>query len=196
METPRSTRGIAAAGAAHTVVWCAASGRGDEPARAGYRALMNWNTLDPSARTLFYAQAGAAFVTFWIPSTVVLGVLATSWVPWRLALGLAVAWLLAHLLRTIWLPALQWSRWAWTLREGDLLVSYGVLVHVVTAIPLRRVQHVDVRQGPLGRMWGLSSVAVYTASGMGADVVIPGLRPEQAQALRDRLSAAAGDDGV
>lgn len=157
---------------------------------------MNWNTLDPSARTLFYAQAAAAFVTFWLPSAVVLGVFAASWTSWRAALGLAVAWVLLHLLRTIWMPALLWARWAWTLRDGDLLVSHGVLVHVVTAIPLRRVQHVDVRQGPLERAWGLSSVAVYTASGMGADAVIPGLRPEQAQALRDRLSAAAGDDGV
>jgi membrane protein YdbS with pleckstrin-like domain len=157
---------------------------------------MTWNTLDPRARTLFYAQAAARFVLFGLPTTVALGVVAAGWIPWVWALGLSVAWLLLQLLLTIWMPALEWGRWAWVLREGDLLVSRGVIIHTMTVIPLRRVQHVDVLQGPLERAWGLSSVEVYTASGLGADVRIRGLLPEQAQELRERLSAAAGDDGV
>jgi hypothetical protein len=37
---------------------------------------------------------------------------------------------------------------------------------------------------------------VFTASGAGADGVIPGLALEVAQALRDQLVAFEGDDGV
>ena len=155
-----------------------------------------WSTLDPRARTLMYAQAAARFVLFWVPATAVAAAFATGWVAWRTALGVGFGWLVVQALLAIWLPALTWARWAWSLRDGDLLVSRGVIVHTVTAIPLRRVQHVDVTQGPLEQAWGLSSLAVYTASGMGADAVIPGLRPDQAQALRDRLAQAAGDDGV
>jgi uncharacterized protein len=64
------------------------------------------------------------------------------------------------------------------------------------SIPLDRVQHVDTRQGPLERAFGLSNVIVYTAAGLSADGSIPGLDEEQAAHLRDALSRRSGDDGV
>jgi membrane protein YdbS with pleckstrin-like domain len=63
-------------------------------------------------------------------------------------------------------------------------------------VPTNRIQHVDVRQGPLEQWLGLSRVLVYTASGMGADGVIPGLNVETAEALRDQLVRTEGDGGV
>jgi len=37
---------------------------------------------------------------------------------------------------------------------------------------------------------------IYTASGMGADGVIPGLEREAAAEMRSQLIAVGGDDGV
>ena len=66
----------------------------------------------------------------------------------------------------------------------------------MTSIALTRIQHVDMRQGPLEQWMGLARVQVFTASGMGADGSIPGLKFEQAQRLRDQLLQFEGDDGV
>jgi membrane protein YdbS with pleckstrin-like domain len=55
-----------------------------------------------------------------------------------------------------------------------------------------RVQHVDTRQGPIERALGLATVVVFTAGTVGAMVAIPGLRPGDADLLRDRLVALSG----
>lgn len=51
-------------------------------------------------------------------------------------------------------------------RAGEeLLTSYGLLTRVATTIPLRRVQTMTVRQGPLHRLLERCSVQVETAGG-------------------------------
>ena len=60
----------------------------------------------------------------------------------------------------------------------------------------RRIQHVDTRQGPMERIFGLSRLIVFTAAGSLADAAIPGLRTQDAEYLRDELSRRGGDDGV
>jgi membrane protein YdbS with pleckstrin-like domain len=55
---------------------------------------------------------------------------------------------------------------------------------------------VDVKQGPLEQWLRLARVRIHTASGIGADGVIPGLTLDQAELLRDRLVRPSGNDGV
>jgi len=152
--------------------------------------------LDPRAPQLWRLQALFRLVVFWLPVSAVLGG-GLAWVS-RPALGLlAAATLLGVqlLLALLW-PALTYDRFRYTLREPDLLVRRGVLFRGQTSVPYDRIQFVDTRQGPLERLFGLSRVLVYTASGAGADAVIPGLSEETAAHLRDRLSRHGGDDGV
>lgn len=47
----------------------------------------------------------------------------------------------------------------------DLRTTYGLLTRVATTIPLRRVQTLTIRQGPLHRLLGRCSVQVETAGG-------------------------------
>jgi len=47
----------------------------------------------------------------------------------------------------------------------DLRTEYGLLTRVVATIPLRRIQTVTVRDGPLHRLFGRVSVRVTTAGG-------------------------------
>jgi membrane protein YdbS with pleckstrin-like domain len=157
---------------------------------------MTWQALDPGARLLFHLQAAVRFVLFWVPATLVAcGMLASTWSVLG-AIACGTAWLFLQLLIAIWLPSLAYERWASALREDDLLVAHGVFFRSITAIPWHRIQHVDTRQGPVERLLGLARLQIYTASGMGADGVIPGLALQTAEALRDRLVQVSGDEGV
>jgi len=95
---------------------------------------------------------------------------------------------------------LRYRIWRFEVQDDALFLHRGVLTRIRTVVPFVRVQHVDTQRNPLERMVGLSRVVVYTAGSRGADVTIPGLRPERAEALREQLRTLAGehdpDDGV
>ena len=152
--------------------------------------------LDPRAPQLWRLQALFRLVLFWVPVAAVAGggmaVLAST----PLGLLLAATILGVQGLLALTWPALTYERFRYALREPDLLVTRGVLFRSWTSVPYDRIQFVDTRQGPLERLFGLSRLLVYTASGAGADAVVPGLAEETAAELRDRLSRRGGDDGV
>jgi membrane protein YdbS with pleckstrin-like domain len=77
--------------------------------------------------------------------------------------------------------------WGYRLDDDALELRHGVLTKVDTAVPYVRIQHVDTQRGPLDRLLGLSRVVVYTAGSRGADVTVPGLKPDQARDLRNGL---------
>jgi len=82
---------------------------------------------------------------------------------------------------------LRHRRFRFEVREDALYLERGVVVHVSSVVPFVRVQHVDTRRGPIERATGLASTVIYTAGSRGADVSVPGLSPDRANALRDRL---------
>lgn len=86
---------------------------------------------------------------------------------------------------------LRYRSWEYVVREESLYLRRGVLTHVRTVVPYVRVQHIDTRRGALERLFGLSSLVVYTAGSRGADVTVPGLTPERASALQARLKRLA-----
>jgi len=96
--------------------------------------------------------------------------------------------------------ALRYRVWRYEVREESLYLERGVLTRVRTVVPYVRIQHVDASRGPFERAVGLATAVVYTAGSRGADVSIPGLTPEGAEALQGRLErlaiAAEGDDAV
>lgn len=98
------------------------------------------------------------------------------------------------------LAVLRYRIWRFALEEDAITLERGVLTRVETAVPYVRVQHIDTHRGPIERLVGLSSVVVYTAGSRGADVTVPGLAPDRARRLRDRLRelavAAEPDDAV
>ncbi|MBL0888413.1 PH domain-containing protein [Myceligenerans indicum] len=73
-------------------------------------------------------------------------------------------------------------------REDDLLIRKGILFRSLTVVPYGRMQYVDVEAGPLDRKLGLAKVQLHTAS-VGTDAQIPGLPPQEAARLRDRLAS-------
>lgn len=99
----------------------------------------------------------------------------------------------------IWV-VLRYRAWVYQVRADALYLERGVTTHVRTLVPYVRIQHVDTSRSPLERALGLSTLVVYTAGSRGADVSIPGLTPEQAQDLQQRVKELAieaeGGDAV
>lgn len=81
--------------------------------------------------------------------------------------------------------------WRFAIEDDAVTLERGVLTRVTSVVPFVRVQHVDTQRGPIERLAGLSSVVVYTAGSRGADITIPGLAPERADAIRERLRRLA-----
>jgi hypothetical protein len=94
-----------------------------------------------------------------------------------LALGVATAWFLRRRFRA----------WRYQERHEDLLVGRGVLVQRLSVVPYGRMQFVEVTAGPIERLFQLSTVKLHTAAAA-SDARIPGLEPEEAARLRDRLA--------
>jgi membrane protein YdbS with pleckstrin-like domain len=81
----------------------------------------------------------------------------------------------------------NWRSWKYAERSDDLLISRGVLWREETSVPYGRMQLVEVTSGPVERHFGLASLQLHTAAAA-TDARIPGLLPEEAERLRDRLT--------
>ena len=106
-----------------------------------------------------------------------------GWLPW---LVLAVA--AAVLLFGLWFAGPRARAWGYAERDEDLYIRHGVLVRNMVAVPYGRMQFVDVTAGPLERALELAQVELHTAT-PGTKARIPGLDPDEAARLRDRLTA-------
>ncbi len=113
------------------------------------------------------------------------------------ALGLTLSWLYGVLAVVVIALVLGWSwvligrnqkSWKYAEREDELLVSHGVMFRELVVVPYGRMQFVDVTAGPLERAYGMATVELHTAT-PATDAKIPGLHPDEAGRLRDRLSA-------
>jgi len=102
-------------------------------------------------------------------------------------------------LGVVWVM-LRYRVWVYQIRDDSVYLERGVVTNVRTIVPYVRIQHVDTSRGPLERALGLSTLVVYTAGSRGADVSIPGLKPEEARDLQQRLKELAieaeGDDAL
>ncbi|OEU90574.1 hypothetical protein DB35_05260 [Streptomyces abyssalis] len=85
----------------------------------------------------------------------------------------------------------NWRSWRYVERADDLLISRGVLWRQLTVVPYGRMQLVEVTSGPLERRYGLARVQLHTAAAT-TDATIPGLAPDEAERLRDRLTELGG----
>jgi membrane protein YdbS with pleckstrin-like domain len=81
----------------------------------------------------------------------------------------------------------SWRSWGYVEREDDLYITHGVMFRSLIAVPYGRMQLVEVESGPLERAYELAAVTLKTASPE-TGARIPGLSPEEATRLRDRLT--------
>lgn len=141
-------------------------------------------TFTPVSKGLVTARVVTLLVSFLLPlaGSVVLGFLVSGWA-W-----VAPGVVLAVLTWLLWLIPRQVHALGYAEADDDLLVRKGILFRSLTVVPYGRMQFVDVNAGPLDRRCGVAEVRLHTAAAQ-TDATIPGLPPEEAARLRDRLTA-------
>ncbi|MDZ7849005.1 MAG: PH domain-containing protein [Owenweeksia sp.] len=81
----------------------------------------------------------------------------------------------------------------YAIRQQDVSYKSGLIWFSMTSVPFNRIQHCEVNQGPLGRLFELASVKVYTAGGSSSDISISGLTKERAHKLRDYITKLSAE---
>lgn len=87
-----------------------------------------------------------------------------------------------------WYVGRRTRSWGYAERAEDLLVTRGIMFRRLVIVPYGRMQIVDLAAGPIDRKLGIATLQLHTAAAT-TDAKIPGLEPEVAAALRDRLAA-------
>lgn len=85
------------------------------------------------------------------------------------------------------LPERIYRRWGYDMGDEQLRILRGYLWRADTIVPFNRIQHIDVAQGPVQRMFGLSTLIVHTAGTHNSIVTLPGLSTPDAEAMRDTI---------
>ncbi len=147
--------------------------------------------LDP--RSIAVRRIAGAITTALIGGIALIALLV-----WMLAAGLTrlqvllllVSWIAAIAALATWCwfwPPAAFRRASWRVDASGLRIRAGVLWRSLVSIPRARVQHTDVRQGPVERAFGLATLVVHTAGTENASIELAGLAHETALAIRDYL---------
>ncbi|MEV3936731.1 PH domain-containing protein [Glycomyces sp. NPDC049804] len=148
---------------------------------------ISWQPMSPKLRTVWVLRS--------LLNVLVLAVIAavplTIWLGWD-----GLLWTIAGYVLLAGLRALTVVRtvrtWGYAERDQDLLVRHGLLTRRLSIVPYGRIQLIDLSAGPVERMFGLTTVQVRTAA-LASTTEVPGLDPQIAAALRDRLAVRAAE---
>jgi membrane protein YdbS with pleckstrin-like domain len=96
----------------------------------------------------------------------------------------------------IWLaivsPPRRWRHWGYAFTGRELHVAHGWWTQIHTIVPVLRVQHIDVSQGPLERGFGVARLTLHTAGTSDTVVTLPGITRATAEEIRDLIRARIG----
>lgn len=107
-----------------------------------------------------------------------------TWIFYLILAGATIAVILLFVAALLW-PRLEFSRTSYRIDEEGFEIRRGVFWRRSITVPLGRVQHADVSQGPVQRMYGISTLTVHTAGTHNASVQLDGLEYQYAVSLRD-----------
>ena len=92
------------------------------------------------------------------------------------------------ILYSVVISILGFPKKGYLLRERDISYKTGIIYYKQISVPFNRVQHVEVSQGILAKIFALSSIKIFTAGGNASDLSIPGLAVADAQKLKAFIS--------
>lgn len=150
----------------------------------------DWHHL-PARGAKLAALGGAT--GFAIPTAGALGALA-------LFTGFGTPWLLAPLGAVIgavfgaWIGVKRHRRTLWKLDEDGFALQRGRWWQTESRVPISRVQHLDLKRGPIERGLRLATLVIHTAGTRMAAVTVAGMDGEDAERLRDRLARQPDHD--
>jgi uncharacterized protein len=90
----------------------------------------------------------------------------------------------------------RYRAWGYALTDEEIHVARGLWTRTHTIIPLARVEHIDVAQGPLQRRHGIGTLVLHTAGTANSSVSLPGLELAEAERLRDEVRGRIREGGA
>lgn len=106
---------------------------------------------------------------------------------WVIIAALAAALAVTALLVFI-IPEIRWRQWKYRVDKHEIDLHHGIWFTQRTLVPVKRIQHVDTRQGPVLRQYGLADVVISTAA---TTHKIPALAEDIADEMRRQISTFA-----
>ena len=150
-------------------------------------------TLSPKVMWLWRISWAVATVVFGIAAFLFAVVLTDNEIG-RVALPVAVVAL--GVACGVFVPRVKYRRWSYWITDEAIELRHGVFIRSESSIPHFRVQHIDLKQGPLERAAGVMEVVISTASAA-TDATLPGVEKQQARVIREVVLARAdADDAV
>ncbi|MFC3550610.1 PH domain-containing protein [Lysobacter cavernae] len=92
-----------------------------------------------------------------------------------------------------WLGLKHYRHTFWHLDDDGLAIRRGKLWQRETRVPATRVQHLDLKRGPLQRRRRLATLVVHTAGTRHSAVTLAHLDVDDAERLRDHLGRQNDD---
>lgn len=166
------------------------------PAAPVWDGPTGWQRLPRRAFGVFVV---ASLVTSLVPGGILHLVLRRVFLhhPDQRATAIAIGWGLM-LLGALWIAFRRYRYTFWRLDTDGFAVRRGRLWLWETQVPASRVQHLDIKRGPLERMQRLASLVLHTAGTRLGGVHVSGLDEAVAERLREHFSREierqAGDD--
>jgi membrane protein YdbS with pleckstrin-like domain len=150
----------------------------------------DWQHLPPRGAKLAGFSNAIAVAIPCVVASAFLSRFADLGSPWLLAplAGLAGAAFGA------WLGVKRHRRTLWKLDEQGFALQRGRWWQTESRVPISRVQHLDLKRGPLERAFKLATLVIHTAGTRMAAVSVSGLDGEDAERLRDRLARQLDHD--
>lgn len=147
---------------------------------------MNFQRVSKKAKWMWRTTRIIFMLLFIIPPCVVSIALQWSPIPFLfewLVLGLYILFAL------IIYPPLEYIQWSYLITDDRIEIKKGIFFRTHNIIPIGRIQHVNVNQGPIARMFKLSRVEIHTAGGL---FHIEGVDNETANEIGDKLRNLVG----
>ena len=82
----------------------------------------------------------------------------------------------------------EFSRRKYALREKDISYSSGIIIEKLTTVPFARVQHIEVDQKPISRLFKLASIQIFTAGESNDDMKINGIPKKEALKIKEYIT--------
>jgi hypothetical protein len=98
-------------------------------------------------------------------------------------------------LSILW-TVLAFPKKSFLLRHHDISYRSGLIVKKMISVPKNRIQHVEIRQAIVLRLFKLSKIVIFTAGGSGSDLSISGLKPELAERIKENLSQSVSEETI
>jgi len=140
--------------------------------------------FEPLERDYLYMKlTGWGLFFFLLAGVLVVLVFTTNIAAWLYFLPWLIVFALIYIVQFVGFKIKGYA-----LREKDVSYKTGLIWFSITSVPFNRIQHCEINQGPLGRLFNLASVKVYTAGGSSSDLSVNGLTKERAIQLRDYIT--------